>query len=689
MNQHRFSFRLTALICVIVLLLGLYSYTLIDIQVTQAAQVGSLPSDAYTYLTRVKAARGEILDRNGNVLIGNRASFNLALVNYVLYSSDNPNGYLRGIVDLCAQYGLAYNDHLPVTDKKPYEYRKDDFSGIYNGYFEDFLAERGWDSDITAPQLIRRLRERYNIPDDWTEAEARSVISIRYELDLRYCTNLPTYVLVEDVDAISLAALKELNVPGMSVETSCVREYHTNYAAHILGRIADMTPAQYEKYKEYDYAMDAQVGQEGLELAFELDLHGTDGLRQTTVSSDGTVLEEFYITKPVAGSNVELSIDINLQSVAEAALEDMILGLREHGVGAKQQGKDAEGGAVVVMSIKTGEVLSCASYPTFDISTYSENFNALSAGEFAPLYTRALLAPYPPGSIFKMVTCVAAIDSGAITSNYQVYDEGIYQRFADAGYFPRCMLYTTQKASHGLLNMRQAISVSCNYYFYEVGWLAGIDAIDKVAKSFGLGESTGGELIEATGHRSNPDVKDALYTGDYSVWFGGDTVSTAIGQSENRYTPLQLCSYICTLANRGTRYKTTFLRRVISADYQELLQQNRPTVLSQLEISDDAYAAYTEGMRLAVTNGTCTSVFGNYPVAVCAKTGTAEHGSGGSDNASFVLFAPMEDPEIAIMVYVEKGAQGGNLGNVAKAILDAYFSETGRVDTVPVENSIH
>ncbi len=288
-----------------------------------------------------------------------------------------------------------------------------------------------------------------------------------------------------------------------------------------------------------------------------------------------------------------------------------------------------------------------------------------------------------------MVTTIAAIDSGAITRETTVYDKGIYERFADVGYTPRCMLYTTSGATHGTNNVMQAISVSCNYFFYEAGWLTGIDRIDATAKALGLGEHTGVELVEYIGHRANPETKKALYSGDYSAWYGGDTISAAIGQSEHLYTPMQLCSYTCALANKGVRYKATFLKRVISANYQQLLKENEPTVLSKLDISDEAYAAYSDGMRLAVTAGSCNIVFGSYPVAVCAKTGTAQHGEGGSDNASYVLYAPQEDPEIAIMVYVERGAQGGNLGRAAKKVLDAYYSETNTVDTVPAENRIN
>ena len=684
MNQHKFSFRVGVLVLLIALMAGVFAVRLFDVQITQAKELDSTPSGSQEYRTRVIAARGEILDRNGKVLIGNRASYNLTLINAVVFSAETPNENLRKLANLCHELGLEITDHFPVTMEKPYEYTTDDYSSTWNSYFKTFLKERGWDSDISAPQLIRRLKAKYNLPADWTEEEARRVISIRYELDLRRWTSLPTYVLLNDVDAVSLAAITELNIPGVNVETSTVRQYNTTYAAHILGRIGLMNAEEYEIYKEKGYAMDAYVGKEGLEKAFEDELHGTDGTRVTTISSDGTVLEEYYSKMPQAGKNIELTIDIDLQKVAEDSLAARILSLRE----GEGSGSDAEGGAVVVQQVKTGEILACASYPTFNPATYSKDYNKLLEEDYAPLYNRALQAAYPPGSTYKMVTAIAAIDSGTIGRWVEIEDKGIYRRFEDVGYTPRCMLYTTSRATHGYVNAMEAIAVSCNYYFYEVGYLTGITKIDEVAKALGLGEATGVELNETIGRRANAETKKALYGEGYDGWYDADTVAASIGQSENRFTPMQLCCYTSALANHGTRYKATFLQRVLSSDYSELLYESKPEVASQLQISDEAYAAYTEGMRLGVTwaNGTSYYYLNDYDVAVCSKTGTAEHGGNGSDNAAFVLYAPANNPEISIAVYVEKGAAGSKLAQIARDILDAYFSTSSAVDTLPPEN---
>lgn len=690
MNQHKFSVRVGALMLMVLVLFGIFVGKMYNVQITEAKEDDALPVGAETYYTPVAAARGKILDRDGNVLVGNRAAFSLTIVNNVLFNSDDPNDALRRLANMSVELGLEFVDHFPVTMEKPYKYTSENYSNEWNGYFKDFLIERGWDTDISAPQLIRYLKERYHIPETWTEAEARRVISLRYELQLRYETNLPVYTFLKDVDSEALAALTELNIPGMNVNTTTVREYNTDYAAHILGFIGLMNAEEWEYYKQFDYPMDAYVGKTGLEEAFELELHGTDGLLATTIASDGTVLEEYYVVEPVAGNNVELTIDLQLQKIAEDELEKLVLDLRENGLQGTNSGKDAEGGAAVVMSVKTGEVLACCSYPTYDLSTYFSDYNELLEQKYSPLYNRALQATYAPGSIYKMVTTVAAIDAGAIEPQTAIYDAGVYERFTDAGYSPRCMLWTTQRQTHGTIDVMQALAVSCNYYFYEAAWMTGIEKIDHVAKMLGLGESTGIELYEDVGRRANAETKAKLYKGEGSGWYGGDTVSAAIGQSENSFTPIQLCSYISALANKGTRYKTTFLKSVISADYQELLYKNEPTVVSQLAISDKAYQACIDGMRMAASStfGTAYKYFGDYPIAVCAKTGTAEHGMGGSDNASFVIFAPADDPQIAITIYLEKGAQGGNLGKIARPILDAYFSRSGVIDTVPGENEL-
>ena len=684
--------RILALVLVFALILGLFGFRMYQLQIRDAD-----PEDAslstYTTWSRVTAARGEILDRNGNVLVTNRASYNLVFNNYVFYNSDSPNESLRRLTALLAERDIAYIEHFPVTMDKPYAYTFDQLDGTWQSYFRDFLNYRELDSDISAAQLMKQLRAAYRIPNDWTDQEVRRVVGLRYELELRSdLTTLPAYTLISDVDADSLSAILELNIPGLTVESSTVREYTTKYAAHILGYVGEMSPEQYEVYGELGYSMDALVGQTGFEQAFEEYLHGTDGVKLTTVDADGNIVAEYFTTEPQAGANVETTIDIDLQIAAETALEQAILDLRENGIGRNSEGTDAEGGAVVAIDVKTGQVLACASYPTYDLSTYFQDYNQLLETDYDPLYNRALQATYAPGSVFKMAVTIAGINAGTINSGTVIEDLGVYTKYE--GYQPECLIYTNYGRTHGEINVMEALAVSCNYYFYEAGIRTGMQAIDAVSKALGLGEDTGVELYEAEGSRSNAERKQEVYGDDpnQSGWYNADTLMLSIGQGENRFTPMQLAVYTAALANRGVRYKATFLNRVISADYQSLLYSAQPEVLSTCSISDDAYYAYTTGMRMAVSDpsGTVYSYLNDYPVAVAAKTGTAQHGGSGSANASFVCYAPYDDPEIAIAVFVEKGAQGGNLASVASAIMDVYFRQTQESTAqIPAENTLN
>jgi len=693
-------FRTGLFLALVVLMMAVFTLRLYKLQ-SKTDQV-TADADSMTYMTTVEAARGNILDRNGNILVTNRASYNLVIVNFVLFNSDTPNESLLKVLELCDKLGIRYESHFPVSAERPYTYDKEALSDTWQRYFRSFLQNRDYDPDIGAATLMKNLRAAYKIPDDWTQEQVYKVISVRYELELRSLdgVGLENYTLATDVDAADLAAVMELGVPGVVVESGTVREYNTKYAAHILGFIQQMDPDDYAGYKAKGYAMNALVGKSGVELAFEDYLHGSSGTKYTTVSKTGEVLEEYYKTLPEPGDNVELTIDISLQAVAEDALEKTILSLRENGISNSDDGKDAEGGAVVVEKVKTGEVLAMASYPTYDPSDYFKNYTELSTAEYSPLYNRALLGAYPPGSVYKMVTADAAIDYGGIGQYYQITDKGVYTFYKDQGYTCNCYVYTSHGTTHGTINMQQALAVSCNYYFYEAGRLTyysyydktGLNPIDLVAKTLGLGEPTGIELAENVGQRANAETKKKLY-GDSTGWYGADVLQAAIGQSDNRFTPLQLASYVCALANGGTRYNATILSRVVSWDYEKLVKKQTPVVASKLNMSEEAKTCITTGMYMAANTpgGTAYNYLKDYPVKVACKTGTAQHGNTdmGSDHASFVLYAPADDPEIAISVYVEKGAQGGYLSNVCIPILDAYFSASAKYETTTTENIAH
>ena len=686
------KFRVTVFLLIFMGILGFFSVRLFASQVVNADE-NSNNMSTYTTQTRVRAARGDILDRNGNVLVRNRASYDLTLINYVILSAEGTNDHLLRMIHLCQQLGFEYNDHFPVTFVRPYEYTSSDLD--WQTHFTAYLADMDLDSDITAPLLMQTLRKAYSIPETWTDEDARRVIGIRYELALRSdITNLSSYVFIDDATDQELAAMQELNIPGLMVESTTIREYNTTYAAHILGYVGAVTAEEWEKFKDNpDYAMDAKVGKDGFEAAFEEYLHGVDGWRVDTYDKDGNVLSSYYEKEPRAGNNVETTLDLRLQQVAENSLLETLTLLKNKRDkdGDPVDGNDVQGAAVVAMDVRTGEVLVCASYPSYDPNDFFEKYEEMNADPLLPLYNRALYAEYPPGSTYKMVPTIAAINNGFININTPIYDEGIYDKYDN--FEATCLKYSSTDGleTHGELTVRDALKVSCNYFFYEIGDRMQISQIDEVAKALGLGEPTGVEVPENTGVRSNVENKAAYYSGSDAEWFRGDQVMTAIGQAMNRFTPMQMCVYTSSLANKGVRYKATFLKRVVSDDYTALLKQNEPVVANVLEISDEAYQAYSEGMQLVASDekGTAYETFGftGYEIAVCAKTGTSEHDPSKSDHGAIVVYAPADDPEIAIAVYAEQGGHGSDMANIAKDILNAWFFNSDTAGDVTTDEN--
>ena len=699
--------RMTFLLVCFCLIIGAFALHLYNLQIIQPDGDTDNVKKFYT-VTRVKAARGDILDRNGNVLVTNRATYDLVFNHFVIVSTTNTNEHLLRLVHKCQELGVEYIDHFPITMEAPFSYTLSELSSSWQGHFQAYLpvVAGGLDSDISAPVLMRTLREYYDIPDSWSDNDARAVIGIRYELRLRQgISNLSNYVFMEDVDNRTLAGVLELGVPGLNTEESMVRVYNTEYAAHILGYIGQVTAEQWNQiYKDKaGYEKDTLVGQSGFEEAFEEYLHGTDGYRVDVTAVDGTLLDQYYQKDPITGAerrpqsgkNVELTIDLNLQTTAEEQMAALITALRNTVDDTPDDGKipdgsDIEGGAVVMLDVQTGQVLACASYPTYNLSTFRDDWDELKDAEFAPLYNRALLATYVPGSTYKMNMVVASMNAGLVTPNTLIKDKGVFDKYD--GFEAKCLRWSKYSMTHGDLNAATALRYSCNYYFYDIADRIDWDLVDMTAKYLGLGEASGVELYERVGYRANAETKKILYKDDpdRNGWYPADRIMASIGQSDNRFTPMQMCVYASVLANRGTRYKATFLNRVVSSDYQSLEYVNESVILSQFAISDNAYAAYTQGMwEVAnVEGGTAYEIFKNYPITVAAKTGTAETDSGGSDNGAFVCYAPFDNPRIAIAVYGEKAGHGSTMGQIAKALLDTYFESEIVGDLFTGENEV-
>ena len=652
------------------LLLGLYS-----LQVVNRETYRELGRNTVTRVETVPGARGDILDRYGRVLVTNVVSYDIQIERSALVTDADPNGILLALIDMTEKAGIRHTDTLPITSDAPFEFTEMD--DIQAGRIADWLAHFELE-EKSAAEVMDWMRSHYSVPEDYTPAQARLAIGVRWELELRTLFGIVDYVFASGLDQEMIAAVSERCYPGVSITVGSRRAYRTPYAAHLLGRIGPMDKDQVEKYTALGYPMNALVGQDGAEGAFEEYLHGSDGKRVTVRSADGEILSSYFTEEPRAGADVTLTLDLSAQQVTEEALAAEIAKINGDRVKKAKPGETvqlAEGGAAVVIQVGTGDILACASYPSYDLSEFLENYALLLADPTRPMFNRALQGRYAPGSTFKVVTATAALTEGVITPSTTIYDRGIIDEYD--GYTFTCWTYP---GSHGTINVKEALQMSCNYFFYITGRSVGIDALDRYAAAYGLGQSTGVELYENTGILASADYKRSVVGED---WYVGDTLQASIGQSYHLFTPLQLASYAATIAADGKRYAAHLLYSVSGHEGF----RREPEVLSTVEADTDTWGVLREGMLMASRYGSASYVFGNYRIPVCSKTGTAQVSEDTVNNAVFIAFAPMEDPEIALAVVVENGANGYYLAEVARDIFDWYFTREPEAAPIP-ENTL-
>ncbi len=705
------SSRLAAFALVVVLLIALCAGTLYKLQIIEGAAYYEESQNSLTSYPSVTAARGNILDRYGRVLVSNRECYNLKISDTRLFSDEveDPNAVILQMINLVEAAGDTYTDDLPITLEPPFEYTN--MTDIQRTLLDAYLKAKGLDEDTTAVELMSYFRTRYEIANSYTAEEMRKIASVRYAVNVRYEINTNSYIFVEDASIDLISDLMGVVGNVVEVETSYVREYNTQYAAHILGYVQAMSEEDMAKYRPEDensgYDYDTKVGRDGVEAAFEDWLHGTNGEARVTRTANGTVTSTVYLEDPVPGNHVYLTIDIQLQEQVERILETGIYELQiernDDNAEAVAEGRldevreDIQGGAIVVVDVKTGEPLAIASYPTYDLATIIEDYADLLEADYDPLFNRALMGAYAPGSTFKPCTAIAGLTENIINTETQIECTGIFTKYESQGYAPACWIYTQMdgQLTHGYDNVTEALKDSCNIFFYTVADDLGIRKLMEYAEDFGLGESTGIELTETTGNMSNPD-NHLNY--DVDGWVDGDTVQAGIGQSDSMFTPLQIAEYCAAIANGGTRHSAALLKSVRSYDYSRQLYQNKTEVLSTVDSADYNWAAVQRGMYLMANDITSSSntvyyTLGNYgyngvSLPVAAKTGTSQLGEGKTNNAIFMCYAPFDDPEIAVAIVVERGLSGANLSRMARNVLDAYFSLGSISNTAERENSL-
>jgi len=668
--------RVGLIFVVMALMLSFYMSELFRIQVYQTLAVEAEPVQQRTVTRNVTlpAARGNIYDRNGILLASGRPSYNIMLNRTALLLSPDRNAVIDELVYTAMGEDIPYNDTFPITRGAPFEYVSNINNTNQRGRLDSYLEYFALDPEISASDLITWMRGHYNIDFAIGILEARLIIGVRYELEIRAIIgSIAPYVFASDVSSEFVTLIEERGLIGVYVESNYIREYHTTSAAHLLGYIRPMSKAEIEVYKELDYPMNALVGKNGAELAFEDLLHGVEGKQTIRMSDDGTVIDVVTERLPEPGKHIYLTMDIDLQMNVEQELRthiETINPVRE------AMGLDKiPGGAVAVIDVRTGEALAIASYPTFNPITLTQDLGSLNTDPSTPMLNRATQGRYNPGSTFKMITAFAGLRDGVIGRYSEINDVGKYTKEPD--FQPACWIYNTLRIGHGPLNVVQALERSCNYFFISVSdWIAGGGGdsarfLAETSKEFGLGISTGLQIPEVSGRLATPEWKrEAMDEG----WYRGDTWLTGFGQGHNLFTPVQLANYAATIANGGTLHSLSVLRRVKSADFTELLYTHEPEVLNEIE-EKEYVEILQEGMKAVSRgrSGTARSVFGEYPIRVAAKTGTVQVDEQNINNAVFICYAPADDPEIAISIVIEKGGSGSAVMDIARRILDYYF----------------
>ena len=678
------------IINIIVYLIGIVLIVqLFNLQVVHGESYREQSNTRLSRTSTIKAARGSILDRSGNELAGVKTENNIEIYKTNI-SNDELNECALNLVNLLNQYQIGYSDTFPISIN-PFNFT------ISGDDLNNWKKKYKIDDGASAEEAFYKFKDKYEINNDNID-EIRKIISIRYLITTTGYSSTKSITIATNVNEEVVAQVSERNAdfPGVSITTNAARTYLTgSLAAHVIGYTGKIKEEEYNEKKD-TYTIDDIIGKTGVEYIFEKYLKGKDGSKQVEMSVDGTITGESVSENAIAGSDVVLTIDSSLQQVTETALENCINKIKNGGF---SQRYDAQGGAAVVMNVNTGEVLATASYPTFEPQWFvggisQENWAYLRDDTRHPQLNKATQSTYEPGSTFKMVTAIAGLETGAITTKERINDTGVYRKYNSEW---KCWYYTSYHRGHGYQNVTQALQHSCNYFFYETGDRMGIDNLAKYALHFGLGKKTGIEL---------PNEKDGAVASreTYAKLRNngkigpGDVLNAAIGQGDNNFTPMQIAKYISSIANGGTVVKPTIIKSILNSDGTEVSREEIENYTNEkvgyqntddgITINPESIAVAKEGMRMAASEagGTAYNIFKGFNQEVAGKTGSAEAGKdkNGNDlvNAWFVCFAPYDKPEVAVVVMIENGGHGNYAAEVARDVLTQYFGMNQSAETV-------
>ena len=664
--------RFVAMVIIFVCLTAVFVFTLAKNQIIDG-KTETASNTASVETTEVKATRGQIFDRNGNVIVGNRQGndvvFNAA--EFPEYSEqEERNKLIKSLIDLFEKNNVEWNDDMPIVldANGNYQFAPDREKDIATMKSRDILRLNKY---ATADDCMNELIERYKL-ESYSKSDARKIASVCYEMKINNFNSANPYTFATDVSDLVASVIKENSVfyKGVDVQIANYREYTDGtLAPHIIGVTGVISAEEYAELKNDGYGMDDIVGKTGIEQLYEKQLKGKNGKKIVTTALDGT---QTVVTEGLEnGDNVFLTIDAGLQKVTQDALADKINSLDSANKG---------GGAAVVMNCKTGEILAIATYPSYDLNTYYDDYDKLAKDANSPLYNRALLSTYAPGSTAKVSTAIGILEEGVADENSTIECTGTY----------KYGLVCNNNPDKTTIDMRTAIQDSCNIYFYHFGGgLLGIEKMNIYREMLGLGQPTGIELYENTGVLDSPSYRASLG----QKWQTGFSLQSAIGQAGNLFTPLQLCNYVSTIANGGTRYSAHIIKSVYSADNSTLIEEKKPEVVCETGFKKKNVQIIKEGMRRVATV-TLEGKFDDSVVEVACKTGTSTvektiNGKKGIyTNGFLITFAPYDDPEICVALAVEGAYSGGSLAPIASSIYNYYYNNQvsiGEDNDVPEE----
>lgn len=678
-NKKSINFRYNT-ITIFTYLIGIILIVqLFNLQIVHGAKYREESNTRLTRESTLEATRGEILDRSGNVLVSSSQKFNLELYKSKIDTNALNDSILK-IIQVLEKYNVSYVDFFPIKID-PFEYT------IVDTNLSNWKSNNGIDENATAEETFYKFKDKYKIQNT-DISEIRKIIAIRYAIVQEGYSSTKSLTIAKDIPREAVAEFSEEGdeFPGINISVQPVRQYKQGtLASHILGYASKIGSEEYQKKKD-EYNQNDIIGKTGIEAVFEKYLKGKNGTKQIDMAVDGTITAEVVEKEAVAGSNVVLTIDSQLQKIAEEALKDNIEKIKNGGFGKSY---DAKGGSCVVMNVKTGEVLAMASYPDYNPQSFAdgisnEEWKSYNENKSYPLLNKCIQSAYEPGSIFKMVTAIAGLESGNISLTEKINDTGVYKKY---GAEWKCWYYTDYHRGHGYLNVIGAIEKSCNFFFYETADRMGIDTLDKYATYFGLGKKTGIELpSETAGTLASKDYVKSIK----GSWNPGDTINAAIGQGYNKFTPLQMTKYISMIANGGNNVDVSIVKTIQNADGTEVSKEEINEYVKEklglteentenITLNKDYVNAVREGMKSVTSgeSGTAYVRFKDFNIKVGGKTGSAEAGkdANGNDivNAWFAAFAPYDDPEIAVVVMVENGGHGNYTAEAVRNIMAEYF----------------